>query len=128
MPILIYTIGDYFAMKRKDFYMVTFKNADQANWRNLPEREMIWNWFKENLPNTTIFPVAEYAQPGLLRGEYRGAIGIEFDDKSFAKFVERWEDGNDQSIDPRFQCYFLSLEDYIRQMGKDILDFDYDNI
>ena len=41
--------------------MVTFKNADQANWRNLPEREMIWNWFKENLPNTTIFPVAEYA-------------------------------------------------------------------
>ncbi|WP_315567721.1 hypothetical protein [Haemophilus parahaemolyticus] len=61
MPILIYTIGDYFAMKRKDFYMVTFKNADQANWRNLPDREMIWNWFKENLPNTTIFPVAEYA-------------------------------------------------------------------
>ena len=43
MPMLIYTIGDYFAMKRKDFYMVTFKNADQANWRNLPEREMIWN-------------------------------------------------------------------------------------
>ena len=64
----------------------------------------------------------------MLRGEYRGAIGIEFDDKSLAKFVERWEDGNDQSIDPRLQCYFLSLEDYIRQMGEDILDFDYDNI
>lgn len=108
--------------------MITFKNADQANWRNLPEREMIWNWFEENLPSTTIFPVAEYFQPGLLSATYSGSIGIEFDDGSLAKFVERWEDGNDKSIDPRFQCYVMSLEQYIKQFGEDILDFDYDNI
>lgn len=42
--------------------------------------------------------------------------------------IERWEDGNDASVDPRFQCYFLPLEDYIKWFGEDILNFDYDMI
>lgn len=128
MPMLIYTIGDYFAEKRKDLHFIQFKNATEDNWEELPERKMIWDWFENNLPNTKIFAISEAAQPGLLSAEYKGSIGIEFDDESLAAFIKRWEDGNDTSVDPRFQCYFLPLEDYIKRFGEDILNFDYEMI
>lgn len=60
--MLIYTIGDYFALNRKDVHLIHSKNATEDNW----------------------------------------------------------EDGNDMSIDPRFQCYLLSLKGCIKQFGKDI--------
>ncbi|OOF84199.1 hypothetical protein BKG93_08500 [Rodentibacter ratti] len=128
MPMLIYTIGDYFALYKKDFYLITFKRATEDNWEDLPERNMIMDWFRENLPETKIFHVSEVPQPGLFSAEYKGGIGIEFDKSSLTRFVERWEDNTGTSIDPNFQCYVMSLDYYIEQFGSEILDINYNEI
>ena len=122
MPMIIWNISDYFYHKQRDLYFIRFHNVNlDTNYNKLPEREMILKWFKDNLPHIEVKPIAlVYMDSGMLSGGYDGAVSIDFDKESLKVFCERWEDGNDKSVDDRFQCYWLSLDDYKKQHNGEI--------
>ncbi|WP_439288006.1 hypothetical protein [Lonepinella sp. BR2904] len=124
MPMIIWTISDYFYHKQRALYFIKFKQEDHEK-----EEEMLLNWFNQNLPDVPIAPIFPFmSDEGILSGS-ANAFYIDFDEKSLAIFCERWEDGHDNSIDKRFQCYFFPLEDYKALYNGQIpnpYEFDYE--
>ncbi|AUI66715.1 MULTISPECIES: hypothetical protein [Glaesserella] len=115
--MIIWNISDYFYHKKRDLYFIRFHNTNIENdYEQLPEREMLLTWFKDHLPNVEVRPIALfYMDSGILSGFYDGSISIDFDEESLKKFCDHWEDGNNKSLDDRFQCHWITLEFYKQQ-------------
>lgn len=131
MPMLIWTISDYFFYKRKDLYAIKFTEIEGGHSEDdfidvpidLSAREMLLNWFEENLPEVEIQPIYLFlSDSGIISAPYAGSISVEFDEQSLAKFMARWEDENGKSVDSRFQCYCYPLEGYIQHNNGEIPD------
>lgn len=138
MPMLIWNITDYFYHKQKELYYIRFKRADDfddkeynqfsdeeqleylgeklfrdTDYRKINGRREILDWFAQNLPNTEIKPLFLFtSDSGILSCPYDGTLYVDFDEESLQKFCEVWEDGNNNSADERFQCYYYPLENY----------------
>jgi hypothetical protein len=115
MPQLIQTPEQWFRTKKSDiYYFKPTPKKSKANRKNkmlstlrdldreLPEE--LLNWFKAVLPHRQLELVGSSEYGGWVSGG--GSYwAMELDEADVNKFVARWEDGNDKSIDPRFQCF-----------------------
>lgn len=118
--MLIRCMSDYFDQERKDLYHIEFtglKNNDAVTSETIVNhagRNELLAWFAEHLHDIKIEPIYTFTwKSGILAMPYDGTIAMHFDEQSLATFVARWEDGNDQSIDPRFRCMWTPLSVYM---------------
>lgn len=116
MPMLIWTISDYFFHKKRDLYFIQFNDLseeERENDENIIAKQELLSWFEQYLPEVEIKPIFPFTvESGILSGRYDGSISIDFDDESLSVFCEKWEDKSGKSLDSRFQCYYIPLEEY----------------
>lgn len=101
MPQLIRTPEQIFRDERKDLYLIRMCQGDGDD---APGWQEIQDWLREHAPNSPVEPLAPSEDSGWVMG-YLGDLRVDFTPEDLATFCARWEDGNGNSIDPRFQCY-----------------------
>lgn len=89
---------------------------------NPPGREELLAWLAENLPQLKIESLAPSERSGILCGGINGRLRLDFDEHSLPVYTQRWEDGDDNPLDPRFACFVLryeTMKDRLEPLEKD---------
>lgn len=104
---------------RGDIYCI--RALVEAMFRPIPSLDAIreiWNWLVQWLPSTCPRISWPPEEIGVFEGGIPGILWLNFDEESLAKFCAEWETPDGVTRDPRFQCYVLRHEDYLREVRK----------
>ena len=117
MPSLIRTPEEIFRTEKEDFYFIRF------NQRRFEEAQAeLISWLDLHIPDTRYEKIGPSESSGYISG-YLGDLRIIFAESGFVEsdfeesdlqiFCKHWETPEGQSLDPRFQCFIKSYQDWI---------------
>lgn len=114
MPMLVRTPEDVLRAEKKDLYILRSSETEQ---RNAPGLVMIQGWIKEYLPGTHIELLGPSEHSGMIIGGIGRDVWVNFSVEGLATFCARWEK-DDQSVDPRFQCFVHPYAQWYQAHGR----------
>lgn len=113
MPMLVRTPEDILRIEKKDLYILS---SLENEGRDAPGLLMIQEWIRQNLPGTHMELLGPSEHSGMILGGIGGDIWVDFSPEGLATFCAEWEVDN-QSVDPRFQCFVRLYETWFREHG-----------
>ena len=114
MPMLVRTPEEILQSQQKDLYIL---RSSETECRNAPGLLMIQEWIKENLPGTHMELIGPSAYSGMIMGGIGRDVWVDFSPEGLAAFCARWEK-DDQSVDPRFQCFIYPYAQWYQEHGR----------
>ena len=114
MPMLVRTPEAILREQKKDLYIL---RSNEAQRRNAPGLLMVQNWIKLHLPGTHMELLGPSEHSGMIIGGIGRDIWVDFSADGLATFCTRWENDN-QSIDPRFQCFVYPYAKWYQERGR----------
>lgn len=113
MPMLVRTPEDILRSEKKDLYILrSLENED----RDAPGLLMIQEWIRQNLPGTHMELLGPSEHSGVILGGIGRDLWVDLSAEGLATFCARWEIDN-QSVDPRFQCFVMAYDTWFSQYG-----------
>ncbi|MBY0465739.1 MAG: hypothetical protein K2W33_12425 [Burkholderiales bacterium] len=114
MPMLVRTPEEILQAEKKDLYIL---RSNETERRNAPGLVMIKEWIKEHLPGTHMELIGPSAYSGMIIGGIGRDIWVNFSPEGLAAFCAHWEK-DDQSLDPRFQCFVYPYAQWYQEHGR----------
>ena len=109
----IRTPEDVLRTEKCDIYILNFREKDRR------KKQHTWNemehWIRQHLPDTQIETLGPSANSIYVEGGPL-TMRLVFSKSDLRKFCEQWEDDKGVTLDPRFQCYLLSYDDWISEL------------
>ena len=120
MPRILRTPEGILRETKADMFFVRFANGKEAHRRgNEPAgKKELEDWLQTNLPGTRLELIGPSEFSGILCGEIGGDYAFFSSEAEISQFSKVWEDGNGQSLDPRWQCFWYPMEEFQRRLDK----------
>lgn len=114
MPMLVRTPEEILQTEKKDLYILRSSEPEQ---RNAPGLVMVQAWINQHLPGTHVELIGPSSYSGMIIGGIGRDVWVNFSPEGLAAFCARWEK-NDQSVDPRFQCFIYPYAQWYQDHGR----------
>jgi len=122
MPTLLRTPEEIFRTEKKDFHFIRFKQ------RRFEEAQAdLISWLDLHIPDTRYEKIGPSENSGYISG-YLGDLRIIFAESGFVEsdfegsdlqiFCKHWETPEGKSLDPRFQCYVNSYQNWVNILSQ----------
>jgi hypothetical protein len=113
MPLLVRSPEEIFRAEKKDIYVI---HSNEEVEEDAPGLVMIQQWIRDQLPGTAMELLAPSEYSGVILGGIGHMVRVDFSVEGLKTFCDRWEI-NDDSIDPRFQCFIYSYQKWYDKHG-----------
>lgn len=115
MPQLVRTPEEILRETKRDLYFIRFHEAGWLGpWGPVTARSEVEAWFAEHLPHIAIEPMGPSELSGILSGGCDRDMYVDFDEAALKHFVEVWENPDGSYKDPRWTCYYMSYEAFMK--------------
>lgn len=116
MPQLVRTPEQIFRATKKDLYLIRFHEAKFFGFSGpITARPEVEAWFAKHLPHIVIESMGPSEESGIITGGCNRDMYVDFDDAALNYFVEVWENPDGSYKDPRWTCYYMSYEAFMKE-------------
>jgi len=120
MPRILRTPEDILRETKTDLFFVRFTNGLEAHCRGKEPagKKEMEDWLQTHLPGTRLELIGPSEFSGFLCGGIGGDYAFFASEAEVSQFAKVWEDESSHSLDPRWQCFCYSIEEFWRRLNK----------